>query len=230
MLKLTGENSKKQYLFIPTDDWSDNIETHNLIMRNDIFEKYNADLKTSGELIICNKPENDFVRRQKLYKESYQEYLNFIMKRDIKNERWIYNIIDKNAEQDAILYRDDKIIIIPTYKWNGVDMQKLHILTIPTDKSIRSIRDLAACHIELLLYCKTQTLNVIKEKYGYDENLIKIYLHYPPSTYHLHIHFVLISNIDATSSCEYSHELSNVIFNLKMNSEYYKLIDMNKLE
>ena len=57
---------------------------------------------------------------------------------------------------------------------------------------------------------------------------MKIYIHYNPSTYHLHIHFVnnLFHNI--SSSVEYSHELNNVIFNLELDSDYYKKIVLNK--
>jgi m7GpppX diphosphatase len=96
------------------------------------------------------------------------------------------------------------------------------------DKKLHSIRDLDGTHIELLEFIKTKTLEIIKSTYGFESVVIKMYLHYAPSTYHLHIHFVLVSNTDTNSSCEYSHELSNVIENLKINSDYYKLVVMNK--
>ena len=66
------------------------------------------------------------------------------------------------------------------------------------------------------------------EKYDFEKETIKIYLHYAPTTYHLHVHFVLVSNTDVNSSIEYSHDLTNVIYNLKINSNYYQIITMNK--
>jgi m7GpppX diphosphatase len=56
---------------------------------------------------------------------------------------------------------------------------------------------------------------------------IKMYFHYEPSTYHLHIHFVNASSCHLHSSVEYSHELNNVIFNLKMIPDYYKIALLN---
>ena len=92
----------------------------------------------------------------------------------------------------------------------------MHILTFPTNKKLRSIRDLTSNDIKMLQHCKFMTLKMIKEKYGFDESEIKIFIHYAPSTYHLHIHFYLTSNISCESSVEYSHDLDTVIFNLKI--------------
>jgi hypothetical protein len=71
------------------------------------------------------------------------------------------------------------------------------------------------------------TLKIIKEKYGLNETSIKKFFHYPPSTYHLHIHFVN-NRVKFGSSIEYSHELNNVIFNLSICSDYYKKALLNK--
>ena len=74
---------------------------------------------------------------------------------------------------------------------------------------------------------KTVSLQIIKEKYGLDETSIKKFFHYPPSSYHLHIHFVN-NQFKFGSSVEYSHELNSVIFNLSICSDYYKRIVLNK--
>ena len=55
-----------------------------------------------------------------------------------------------------------------------------------------------------------------------------MFLHYAPSTYHLHIHFTLISNIEVCSSIEYSHELNNLIEILKIKPNFYQTNVMNK--
>jgi m7GpppX diphosphatase len=74
---------------------------------------------------------------------------------------------------------------------------------------------------------KTVTLDVIREKYGLEEGDIKMYFHYEPSTYHLHIHFVNTVSNHLHSSVEYSHELNSVMFNLKIMSDYYKIVLLN---
>ena len=98
---------------------------------------------------------------------------------------------------------------------------------MPTDKSLRCIRSLDASHICLLEHMKQVTLQVIREKFDLNEEYIRMYFHYEPSTYHLHIHFVNIASNEGHSSVEYSHELNSVIFNLGLMSDYYKVAKLN---
>ena len=98
---------------------------------------------------------------------------------------------------------------------------------MPTDKSLRTIRSLDFSHLPLLEHMKKVTLDAIREKYGLKEEDIKMYFHYEPSTYHLHIHFVNIVSNQLHSSVEYSHELNSVMFNLKIMSDYYKIALLN---
>jgi m7GpppX diphosphatase len=197
-------------------------------MENDIYEKYEATAEISGELIICNDVTKMKHTEKKLVRETYEEYLISLQKRDPNKDKWIYNIVDGSSEQEQILYRDESCIVIPTYMWDSVNIDKLHILCLPTDVTLRSIRSLTAEHIELLEHMKKVTLETIKNKYGLDECYLKMFFHYEPSTYHLHIHFVNTAYHESRSSVEYSHELNNVIFNLSLYSQYYKVAILNR--
>ena len=105
----------------------------------------------------------------------FEEYNEFISLYDANKDKWIYNILDGLAEQDKILYIDNKCIIIPTYTWsspttedlkiNPSCLDKLHILAIPFDRSIRCIRDLTFEHIPLLKHMKELTLKTINNLY-----------------------------------------------------------------
>lgn len=217
------------YKFIPSKFYTiDSIVKNQLLLKNDIYEKYRATAEIEGELIICS--DTNKLRRfeKKIVRETYQDYLKYISKRDIEKDRWIYNIIDGKSEQDTILYKDEKCIVIPTYMWDGKNIEKLHILCLPTDISLRSIRSLRYEHIPLLEHMKNVTLNVIKNKYDIDEYYVKMFFHYEPSTYHLHIHFVNVAHHEARSSIEYSHELNNVMFNLSICDNYYQQAILNK--
>jgi m7GpppX diphosphatase len=228
MLNFTDKENNTKYSFIPNSKWIDNMKRGEHFFHNDAYDKYKVTLNTEGELIVCTDLKKQDIFCKKIIQETYQDYLDFIAKRDIKKEQWVYNILDGISEQDRILYRDEHIVVIPNYTWDGIDLQKMHILTFPTDKTLRSLRDLDATHINLLKHCQNKTLETIKKVYGFDKGIIKMFFHYSPSTYHLHIHFVLVSNIDCNSSVEYSHELSSVIFNLSIKSDYYKVINMSK--
>ena len=75
---------------------------------------------------------------------------------------------------------------------------------------------------------KKKTIDTIKTYYYLDETRVKIYIHYEPSTYHFHIHFVNLDLIHVNSSVEYSHELNNVLFNLSICPNYYQQIVLHK--
>lgn len=217
------------YKFIPSKVTSfDTIIKNNRTMQNDIYEKYEAIAEISGELIVCNDATKMKRNEKKIIRETYNSYLKTLEHRDPKKDKWIYNIIDGISEQESILYRDDKCIVIPTYMWDGLNADKLHILCLPIDTSLRSIRSLTNEHIPLLEHMKKVTLDIIKQKYDLDEYYLKMFFHYEPSTYHLHIHFANASNLDTRSSIEYSHELHNVMFNLSICSDYYKQAILNR--
>lgn len=221
-------NENKHYKFIPQKVLMVDESNKKQTFKNDIYDKYQASATIEGELIVCNDITKMRKSQKKIAKETYEEYIKIIEKRDVNKDKWIYNIIDGISEQDSILYRDDKCIVIPSYMWNSTDVDKLQILCLPIDKSLRTIRCLEMKHIPLLKHMKHVTCAVIKEKYGLDECYIKKFFHYEPSTYHLHIHFMNIANFEAPSSVEYSHELESAIFNLSIASNYYKQIVMNK--
>jgi m7GpppX diphosphatase len=226
-MQVTVENVN--YKFIPSKVTSfDKIVKNNKTMENDIYEKYEATAEISGELIVCNDVSKMKRTEKKLVRETYEEYLTSLKKRDPNKDKWIYNIIDGTSEQELILHRDESCIIIPTYMWDSVNIEKLHILCLPTDITLRSIRSLTADHIPLLEHMKKVTLETIKAKYGVDECYLKIFFHYEPSTYHLHIHFINTAHYEARSSVEYSHELNNIIFNLSLYSQYYKVAILNR--
>ena len=226
-MQVTIENVN--YKFIPSKVTSfDQIVRNNKTMENDIYEKYEATAEISGELIICNDVTKMKHTEKKLIRETYEEYLKTLERRDPNKDKWIYNIVDGTSEQEQVLYRDEVCVVIPTYMWDSVNVDKLHILCLPTDVTLRSIRSLTAEHIELLEHMKKVTVETIKNKYGLDECYLKMFFHYEPSTYHLHIHFVNTAYHDSRSSVEYSHELNNVIFNLSLYSQYYKVAILNR--
>jgi m7GpppX diphosphatase len=224
---ITDNNECK---FLPSKILSIDDINKEHIFNNDIYNKYKTTSIIEGELIVYNKPIKN-TQRKKIIKETYQDYLKNIEKHDKNSDKdkWIYNIINNISEQDKILYRDDKCIVIPSYIWDSKNIDKLRILCIPQDISLRCIRTLEFSHIPLLKHMKKVTCLVIKEKYGIDECYLKKFFHYEPSTYHLHIHFSNITDKDVNSSVEYSHDLDTVIFNLFICSNYYKRIDLNKL-
>lgn len=155
-----------KYKFIPQSViYFSNISKGKLLMENDSFEKYEAITEVKGEYIVCKDISKLKTYTTKIVKETYEEYLEFIKNRDYEKDRWIYNIIDGIAEKDTILYRDESIIVIPTYTWDSNNIDKLHILCLPTDKNLRTIRDLSFENVTLMEHMKKVTLREIEERY-----------------------------------------------------------------
>lgn len=225
-------NGIVKYKIIPNQviDWS-NVKKTNTIMQNDLYEKHQVEVMISGEMLVCNDITKMKVYSKQIKRETYQDYLKILENRDPEKDKWIYNIIDGTSEQESIIYQDDQCIIIPSYTWSGSksldELNKLHILCFPKDITLRCIRSLESMHAELLTHMKEQTCKIIKEKYNIDESNLKMFFHYDPSTYHLHIHFINVDFTDVNSSVEYSHELNSVIFNIGLDSNYYKKIILN---
>ena len=222
-------NGQIKHIFISTEVVSfPNIRKIKIILQNDAFTKFEAITEVKGEYIVCNDITKTKKSATNIIKESYTEYLDLIKNRNIEKDRWIYNIIDGISETDKIICRDEKCVIIPSYTWDSKNINKLHILCLPIDTALRTIRELTKDHIPLLEHMKNATLEKIEEVYGLKEENVKMFFHYDPSTYHLHIHFINTLFTDTGSSVEYSHDLDIVIFNLSLYSDYYKKIKLNK--
>ncbi len=219
MEELTETEHRK---FIPQSVISfERVQLIKQTLDNDVYQKYDATTKVKGEFIVCKDPKKLKKYSKKLVKESYEEYLMVLDNRDPTKDLWIYNILDGIAEQDKILYEDERFILLPTFTFDGKSVDKMHLLALPRNKSLRSIRDLREEHCELLRHIKDMSLVAIRNIYGLQEENLKIFLHYEPSTYHLHIHFVNLEHMFG-SSVEYSHDLDLAIYNLELSSEYYK--------
>lgn len=226
MEELTETEHRK---FIPQSVVSfEQVELLKQTLNNDVYQKYDAATKVKGEYIVCKDPKKIKKYSKKLVKESYEEYLMLLDNRDPAKDVWIYNILDGVAEQDKILYQDEHFILLPTFTFDGKSVDKMHLLAMPRDKSLRSIRDLRGEeHCDLLRHIKEMSLVAIRNIYGLREENLKMFFHYEPSTYHLHIHFANLEHMFG-SSVEYSHDLDLVIYNLGLSSEYYKHALLNK--
>lgn len=219
---------KFKVTFIPDSNSYSNLNIENKIQSNDIYEKYNATAIVKGELICCKDKTKITTRSNKIIYESYEEYLDIILNRDKSKDQWIYNIIDGIAENEFILYSDEDFLLVPNYTWDKKTIEKLHLLAIIKDRNLRTIRDLNNSHIDLLEKIKETGIMTLINKYEVDREEINIYFHYEPSTYQLHVHFTNVNNCYVKNSVESSHHIDNVIFNLSIKSDYYKIIKMIK--
>lgn len=218
-------NDKTYRIIVNKPEKYEDIVIGDVVMTNDTFSKYNIHLK--GEMIVYNVSEENEHKSRKsrtLHQETYDQYLDKLIKINPNNTIWVQNIINGIAEQDKIIYSDDEFMLLPNFTWDEICLEKFHLLAIVKSPQIMSIRDLTSNDIYLLEHIHLQSLIEIKKKYNIDADRLKIFFHYPPSTWQLHIHFVTNDNMYASMSGEYTYMLNQVIFNLKLDGDYYKKI------
>jgi m7GpppX diphosphatase len=193
-----------------------------LISENDKYKTYMIEALIMGKLI--EKP-LEIIKQNKIILESVEDYQ--LLNVQDTDKKWIYNIIDHKSESENIIFENDNLIFIPDYKWD-INIKNLHVLGVFKNKNLNSIRDLNKDHIKILEECVVDGKKIIKEKYDID-NLI-IYFHYRPSVWQLHIHFM---NIDTDNKNSFvlprAHLVSNVIQNLKYDTNYYKNANLEVL-
>jgi m7GpppX diphosphatase len=203
-------------------------------MKNERYSKYHVKAELVGSMIVTKNPNKydtkNIRTKRHLTKETYEEYLIKLQSVHHTNYKWVYNIIDGTSEQDRILYRDEQMILIPTFTWDKTDMEKFHLLAITTDKSLHTIRDLTGDHIQHVQHMYQTSVATIEKIFGIPSSRIKAYIHYPPSAWHLHIHFCTLDNVTASSSIEYSHLVDTVVSNLQLCPTYYKNVMVTHMD
>lgn len=144
---------------------------------------------------------------------------------------WLYNILEHRKEKDRIIYEDPSketgFILLPDLKWDGKTVEQLYLLALVHPKGIKSLRDLTPSHLPLLRNLKESGTRAIKERYGIDSDHLRIYVHYQPSFYHLHVHFTYLKHDPPGIHCEKSHLLTTIIENLELVPDYYQKVTLS---
>ena len=207
--------------------------------------------RTKYDLEVISSPSKQQIERSlntpkfivretpELYSSITQPYIQSILK-DTKSIQWLYNILDGYEEQERILYRDTDdntgFVLsidskwknhpnckdVPRNKWyNHESVNTLYCLAIVNRKDLHTIRDINANHLAMLKNIATVAPQIIEEIYGVHKTEIRIFIHYQPQFYHLHIHFTRFTN-NMGCQVEHAHLLDDIIQNVEMDTNYYK--------
>eukprot|EP00771_Trimastix_marina_P002968 gnl/Trimastix_PCT/4147.p1 GENE.gnl/Trimastix_PCT/4147~~gnl/Trimastix_PCT/4147.p1 ORF type:complete len:341 (-),score=100.15 gnl/Trimastix_PCT/4147:36-1058(-) len=169
-----------------------------------------------------------------MVRETPEDYRNITMPyiETIPRSRigWIDNILDGQAEADKILCQDEDpvtgFVVAPDTKWDGRTPESIYLLGIARARTIPTLRDLQPEHHAMLLKMRESTQAVLFEKFGVPADHIFGYVHYLPSFYHFHVHFVHIARPMASAAANHAIPLDDVIDNLARNPEYYREVSL----
>ncbi|KAF9407825.1 hypothetical protein HW555_012281, partial [Spodoptera exigua] len=158
--------------------------------------------------------------------ELYQKLTLPHLEKEQFNLQWVYNILEGKSEQDRVVYDNkcekDGFVLVPDLKWDGLTKETLYLLAIVRRRGIKSLRDLDDSHLPLLKRVRDEGKKKIFEKYNVPASQLRVYLHYQPSFYHLHIHFTYLRHEAPGIYAEKSHLLDTVIDNIEMKPDYYQ--------
>ncbi|KAI8632115.1 HIT-like domain-containing protein [Xylariaceae sp. FL1651] len=120
---------------------------------------------------------------------------------------WLYNIIEGRKEVESVLYRtpsgqdgDEGFLLLPNLHWDQKTIEALHLLGIVERRDLWSLRDLKKKHIPWLKHMRAKLIDATIQTFpqiGADQ--LKLFCHYHPTYYHLHIHIVHVM-LEATST------------------------------
>lgn len=142
------------------------------------------------------------------------------------NTKWVDNILNGTAEQERVIHNepgDLGFVLLPDLKWDGCTLEDLYILAVVRRSDLTSLRDLhGEKDADLLRHVGEVGRQVISERYAIAASQLRVYLHYPPSFYHLHVHFTHADSQVPGQQPERAHLLDNVINNLQLAPDYYQ--------
>ena len=114
---------------------------------------------------------------------------------------WVYNIIEGVKEAEHVILRtpfgrdgEEGFLLLPDLNWDRKTVEALHLLCLVERRDMWSLRDLKKKHVPWLNHLKTKLVTATCEKYRtVQPDQLKLYLHYQPTYYHLHIHIVHVA-------------------------------------
>ena len=208
------------------------LQNTSLILDNDRFRQYMADGNSSHDiLIICNPLDEDYEKytfdRIKV-NETYELYINKIYPKIInQNLSWMHNIINGISEKQKIVLNTNDNVLVKELKWSTDTMRDMYYLVIFKDHNLKSIRELNGSHVELLEKTRDLCIDKIVSLHNINKNKLRLYFHYHPTFWQLHLHINLIDRQWDGSSSDYAHPLYSVINNIKLVSNYYQLVTLD---
>ena len=164
-------------------------------------------------------------KKKLLLTESPEAYASDAVQRYVAEEverpskQWIHKVLRGQQESEEVRRSDRDFLLLPdTHRTNrkgGVDQSwvktTLNWLCIPRDCSLRSLRDLRGEHVGLLEKMLRESLECIEAETGIPADEVMAYVHYPPSVYHLHVHFAYPYGQQTHSDQFWMHSLASVI-------------------
>lgn len=140
-----------------------------------------------------------------IYRDNIRPYIQ--RKREQGRLNWVFNILDGKTEVEDVIFRTqpwdiegqaeedkDGFLLLPDLNWDRKTMDALHLLALVERRDLWSLRDLRKKHVGWLRRMREHLLDATVATYPMIErDQLKLYVHYQPTYYHLHVHIVHVA-------------------------------------
>lgn len=220
----------------------------NLVQSNDKYSQYKCTATGTNTNaivadVICPANDKDIIKYSEkepiVVRETPQMYKTIldpiITKAAESGLQWVHNLVAFERSSDIkeeVLFEDNEFIIVKDTKWNGDNLKEMYVLAIARSdigRRVRSVRDLRGSDVPMLRRILENGKKLIFERYGIKESGYRVYVHYFPSFWHLHIHFVALGSPSNEGSTVLGRAilLEDIIQNLEMDPLYYEKVTLN---
>ncbi|KAL8686175.1 MAG: hypothetical protein Q9218_007295 [Villophora microphyllina] len=207
------------YLASIENQSSDNVSPDlKLNLIHPCTEKHIKKYSPQGLRMVTETPE--------IYQNNVRPYIE--KQREAGRLDWVFNILEGRKEQKDIIYRDpgqdgakdEAFLLAPDLNWDRETLTSLHLLGLVQRRDIWSLRDLKKGHVVWLKHMRAKILEATVKKYpAIEKDQLKLYLHYQPTFYHLHIHVVhVMLEPTGTQATGKAFGLENIIAQLETMS------------
>ncbi|KAM0685395.1 hypothetical protein COBT_003396 [Conglomerata obtusa] len=203
------------------------INNKNLENDKNQEEQINNTKNDNNQVIYNENQENDQKQENgneitKNLNESNKIISDINQEDNIETEPIIKKI--KKNFHESIYYNDDEFVIIPNYKWDLKDLNKLYLILLFKQENLYTIRELN--DPDMLIRAKNAVYKTVKSLCNFEEDEIYMFFHYHPTYYSLHLHICNVNFFGSFSNAGKAILIDDVIENLKTNNNFYCYRDM----
>jgi len=173
-----------------------------------------------GELRRCTRVEG--VQRNRVYgiccpTEFFcEEFARKIEANRVhENQQWIFNLIEGHgAKTERVFVNEEDWMLVQGSSYNPSDIRYLVIFK---DTTLRTIRDLRQKHLPMLRRTRQGVLRFLRSQKLKEEDF-KMYFHYLPSVFQLHLHVCCATSSDSIRT----QHLACVVRNIEECDTWYR--------
>jgi len=163
------------------------------------------------------------------YLEPYEDYVNVVVPNAVQHpSRWFAQLRSgRSLTGNSVLLDDEEALVVTDSRWDRSTLERLHVVCFFKKEGLYTIRDLRGAHVPLLESVMKRALQAVSRRYRVAEEDLKLFFHYRPRVYQLHLHLIHLDFVTRKSSVEKAHSVYSVIENLKLDPDYYQKVRLH---